>query len=598
MNHSNIIDIPRQAGSEDLLGVDKYVNALVSFISTAQMPTTLAIQGEWGSGKTSLMNQVRYQLCEMPDMPDTTKPYHGIWINTWQYSLMKSPEEVLLSVIQGVTAEVLEIMRQRYNTKLDGAIDKVGSILGKIAKVGAKAAVSHIGIDKDLVDDILQSEAKSSSSPAAFRKALSEAINKCLEEDKKAGNSNRGFIFFIDDLDRLDPQVAVQILELLKNLFEVDNCIFILAIDYDVVVKGLEPKFGPLTEKNEREFRSFFDKIIQLPFTMPVNAYNISSYLVEALSGIAYYARKDFDEVINKQNLLDVLTEMVLLSTGTNPRSVKRLINSLSLIQIMHNMAGQGAPLSAQEKLINFGFVCLQIAYPSVYDMLQQEPDFKGWDSKTARLFRLPAIDATSQENIEELDEFDEEWEQVLYRACRNNSYLAARSLSISSLLNLIAGLIPEDKPFEAEVERILGLAAVTTVSTAIDAKAQKQGSRVRLATIEEFMTIQKQQYVKDNIIELWELLIAKLNEIFVDKIRYEIAPSGVTVIVAHNKSKERRLLKLDGRTNSIAVRAGSFGTYSVRTTEAGKKYSLPDGLFDYLKKQFNAISTDEVEIS
>ena len=41
------------------------------------------------------------------------------------------------------------------------------------------------------------------------------------------------------------------------------NCVFVLAIDYDVVVKGLESKFGKKTEENEREFRSFFDKIIQ-----------------------------------------------------------------------------------------------------------------------------------------------------------------------------------------------------------------------------------------------------------------------------------------------------------------------------------------------
>ena len=40
-------------------------------------------------------------------------------------------------------------------------------------------------------------------------------------------------------------------------------------------MKGLVPKFGPLTEKNEREFRSFFDKIIQLPFSMPIANYDV-----------------------------------------------------------------------------------------------------------------------------------------------------------------------------------------------------------------------------------------------------------------------------------------------------------------------------------
>ena len=596
MRHSNIIDTPRQAGSEDLLGVDRYVTALVNFISTAQMPTTLAIQGEWGSGKTSLMNQVRHQLCETPDAPDPEKPYHGIWINTWQYSLMQSPEQALLSVIQGVTSEVLEIMKRRHNTKLDGAINKVGSVFGKIAKAGAKAAVSTVGLDTSIVDDLLQADGKTASGPEAFRRALSEAIQSCLEEDAKSGNSNRGFIFFIDDLDRLDPPVAVQILELLKNLFEVANCIFILAIDYEVVVKGLEPKFGPRTEKNEREFRSFFDKIIQLPFTMPVNAYNVATYLTNALADISYYTPEDMEKPLEGQEgrLVDILTEMVLLSTGSNPRSVKRLINSLSLIQIMHATAEQGNPLSLREKMINFGFVCVQIAYPSIYDMLLHEPDFKGWDAKVARHFRLQGIDQTVQENLEDMEEFDEEWEQILYRACRNNSYLSARALSVSRLLNCIGGLVPEDEVFETEVERILGLASVTTVSTA-DVGVSKQNLRIRLGSIEEFIARQKQEGVAEHILEIWGTLVREIRDIFGDLIRFDIAPGGVAVMVVRNKSKERRLVKLDARQNSVALRAGKFGAHSVRTLDSGEKHSLPDGFYDHLRKQFKKLSLDKL---
>ena len=95
MSRSNLIDVPRLDGASDLLGVDKYTTALIKFISTASMPITMAIQGEWGSGKTSLMNQVRYHLCDETEKMDTSKPYHGIWINTWQYSLMKSPKKLL-----------------------------------------------------------------------------------------------------------------------------------------------------------------------------------------------------------------------------------------------------------------------------------------------------------------------------------------------------------------------------------------------------------------------------------------------------------------------------------------------------------------------
>lgn len=71
-------------------------------------------------------------------------------------------------------------------------------------------------------------------------------------------NKRSGIIFFIDDLDRIDPPTAVEILELLKNVFDIEGCIFVLALDYDVVVKGLKPKFGELTSENEREFLFLF----------------------------------------------------------------------------------------------------------------------------------------------------------------------------------------------------------------------------------------------------------------------------------------------------------------------------------------------------
>ena len=48
---SNIIDTPRKAGAPDLLGVDDYMHALIQFIETCSMPTTIAIQGEWGVEK-------------------------------------------------------------------------------------------------------------------------------------------------------------------------------------------------------------------------------------------------------------------------------------------------------------------------------------------------------------------------------------------------------------------------------------------------------------------------------------------------------------------------------------------------------------------
>ena len=477
MNHSNVIDTPRPAGSKDLLGVDSYIEALVRFIGTAQMPTTLAIQGEWGSGKTSLMNQVRHALCEDPDGKPGGKPFYGIWINTWQYALMRSPESVLISVISGITNEIAAIIQKRHQSQLENTLDSVRGVLGRLAKAGAKTAVSLAGADSSVVDDLM-AQSKSQSDVDAFREKLAGAIRECLEADRRAGANTRGFLFFIDDLDRIDPPVAVQILELLKNLFEVEHCVFILAIDYDVVVKGLVPKFGPLTDKNEREFRSFFDKIIQLPFTMPVPTYQITEYLAAALTEIGYYAEPDLRGMAGETPLIELLTRMVKLSTGANPRGVKRLINTLSLINIMHTVGGQDA-LTASERLLAFGAVCVQIAYPAIYNMLLMEPGFTGWDEQLARGLRLAPLDEEELETVSGYEEFGEEWQRIVYRAGRGNAWLGSRVFNVSRLLSLIASCVPEGEDLEEAMEQVLGFAAVTTVTSETAAPAQ-EGRRQR----------------------------------------------------------------------------------------------------------------------
>jgi hypothetical protein len=452
------------------------MHSLIKFIETCNMPTTIAVQGEWGSGKTSMLNQIRHELCEtgLNENLDKELPYYGIWVNTWQYSIMKTREETLMAIISGLTNEISRIIKRKHESQSKAVLSKVTSFFGKVAKAGAKVAVSNIGLEGDVVDGFFDGEDESVDL-LNFKNSLQDAIAECLRLDKKQGNNNRGFIFFIDDLDRIDPPVAVEILELIKNIFEVDNCIFVLAIDYEVVVKGLIPKFGPLTEKNEREFRSFFDKIIQLPFSMPVAMYDVNHFLLQSLEDIGYIDKK----FAANESLKDKLTDFAMLSVGTNPRSLKRLINTLSLLNIIDKRKNNSNK-EAYELVINFGLVCIQIAYPKIYQALIEDTNYKEWNEKTAKKMRLPDITESQSIILKDTTEFDEEWETVLYRLCQKDPYLSSRTFQISQLLNYLSELVPENLDFHDELTKIIGTSAVTSVSLDYTPKQTKKGDKVR----------------------------------------------------------------------------------------------------------------------
>ena len=124
----------------------------------------------------------------------------------------------------------------------------------------------------------------------------------------------------------MEPANAVEILELLKNIFSIKNSVFVLAIDYNVVVKGLAKKFGALTKENRWEYDAFFHKIIQLTFQMPVNSYDIGNYLRLLLKDIGFVQENE----LKAENL----EKLIKVTIGGNPRSIKRLVNNIALNKI------------------------------------------------------------------------------------------------------------------------------------------------------------------------------------------------------------------------------------------------------------------------
>jgi len=465
---ASIVDRPKASSEGDLLEIEKYTNGLIKFIEHSATPITVGVQGEWGSGKTSLLNTIKEDLCDKPGAK-----HYPIWLNTWEYSLLSSPDETLIKIISGLVSQISELTKSQNNENGKKAAAALGSLMkgfgGVMGGFGGKAiemagdAIESSSIDKP-----------SDNSIKALRVALQNVINEAIKtSDKKA------FIFFIDDLDRLDPTVAVNILELIKNLFDLDNCIFILAIDYGVVVKGLQSKFGKMTDENEWEFRAFFDKIIQLPFSMPTANYNIAKYLQALLVNVNYFAKTDLEN----DEILTNIADIVGLSVGTNPRALKRLANSVALIEIIR---GDEEKITPQERVIEFALICIQIAYPLIYGLIQKESDFTNWSEQFVYgVLKNKKVDLTDLDSLKETDEFDEEWEQNIWKICQVSTFLKQRTYQLSKLLNFIKDNIPDNENEEISVtlDRLLSMSSVTSVSAENTVQENKRKKYKRLSS-------------------------------------------------------------------------------------------------------------------
>lgn len=472
MPNISLIDNPVKDVLNDALSTSSYAKALAEFTKECRTPMTIGIQGEWGSGKTSLLNMMQYIIeneeVKSPGRSSSilgTEAYKIIWVNTWEHSLLKSAEETLLSIID----EIINAISQ-----IDGswrAAQKAKSALSLLAKgamrIGTAAALGKAAAEQ--IGDAFTS----TNSIHTLRLSLQESIKELIERDK---NSIKRFIIFIDDLDRLEPSVAVMILELLKNIFDIENCVFVLAIDYQVVVKGLKNKFGEPNENNEWEFRAFFDKIIQLPFVMPIGAYNIESYVESLLLETSYFTAKELTKLKSSS-----LSKMIQLTIGTNPRALKRLVNSLSLILLQRRIQNNETILDNEFviKQLLIAFVSIQISYPKLYNLILKSPIFYEWnedflnrviDSKNVQDQSIEkALEKVSESNPEN---FDEIWEQTLFRIMWANNWHKNRIIEISKALSIIKEkILPilTDELKEKILKESLNLTAVTSVITMED---------------------------------------------------------------------------------------------------------------------------------
>jgi len=494
----------------DRLGVADYANALGEFIKKTNTPMTIGIQGEWGSGKTSLLNN----LMNLLDGVSKNTTFECIWVNTWEHSLLKTPEEALISIVTDISHQITLLNK---DNKMAGQITATGKkLLSGAVRIAAGMTMGMAG--QEVAGELLES--KADNSIRKLREDLEDFIDKLVNDEKTQEIKNiKKIVFFIDDLDRIEPKDAVKVLELLKNIFSIKHCVFVLAIDYQVIIKGLKDKFGEKTDENEREFRSFFDKIIQLPFTMPTSQYRVAEYVEGLLHKIGFVSK-------NEKFNIKIVNEILENTIGSNPRAIKRLINNLSLLNILEEIKKQKLTkkISIDEKLLEFALVCCQVAYPKIYELISLKPEIEQWDDDfaatiTEKKEEQDAKFAHALQSVSQTDDFDEKWEKALFRIAYSYSDMRNQATKISRFLNLFV----EEEKIKYNTEQLINILNSTsaTVVTANDQnKFKKPEARQTLENQNDFEMSLKAFALDDGLDEILIDNRIKASQIFINTLK------------------------------------------------------------------------------
>lgn len=306
----------------DLLKRDKDINHLTQIVKNTGGGFTLSVNADWGYGKTTFV--------KMWDVTLQNEGYKTIYFNAWESDFVADP---MMALIDGLRdgfdgKDLPQEKLQRLSALLDAIIEIVkmlptpnASIIGSFGFI-FKGWVSKLLIDKNK----LQEHQSGKKIVVDFKKQLAE-FAKEIDGEKQ-------LIIFVDELDRCRPDYAVQMLERIKHFFSIDNIIFVLSMDKNVMCKSIRAVYGGLEIDTEAYLRRFVDLEFDLPeqnISDLIDAQFERKGLSEYFNGYWDYLSKHYSGEDRVFSLNQAIKDC-LLAERNSLRDIEKYFNRLGVV--------------------------------------------------------------------------------------------------------------------------------------------------------------------------------------------------------------------------------------------------------------------------
>ncbi len=282
----------------DALDRKPSVEALSNLITSLRGPFVLAIDSPWGTGKTTFIKIWKTYL--------ESQGFACLYFNAWETDFSTDPLVAFLSEFDTLEKS-FDFKHETFSKFFDKA-KKIATILAKRAlPVAGKIATGGLldldqfsreviaGLVSDTIKDAVDAYSAEKDLIRQFRELLSSAI-ATLEENWKKNQ----LIVFVDEIDRCRPTFAVELLERIKHLFNVENAIFILALDKNQLSVSLKAIYGEGLDTNE-----YLRRFIDLEYSLPkIKAATFTKNLFDRFAFEPFFAERTHSEFRNDKELL------------------------------------------------------------------------------------------------------------------------------------------------------------------------------------------------------------------------------------------------------------------------------------------------------
>jgi len=248
-------------------------------VATSTPPQVFGLHGDWGTGKTSALHQLHWDL--VGECPQQGTPVGGkvdglgkggrhkdsvtvVWFEAWRYQNEKAPIVALLQEIRTQLpwySRALKQSQKMADVTIRGALLSLEDLTKRIGIQASKIQQAGERWEEENLATRLPSH--------MIRQHLEEALRTLL---RGRGRNAQRLVVLVDDLDRCESETAYQLLEGIKIYLNLPSCVFVLGMNQDIIEGAVARHLPDQTDESARRrtAKRYLEKLCQNIWHLPL----------------------------------------------------------------------------------------------------------------------------------------------------------------------------------------------------------------------------------------------------------------------------------------------------------------------------------------
>ena len=318
----------------------------------------MVIDGGWGTGKTEFCQKL------IRLMQQKHSDYQPVYIDAFRSDHSGEPLLALLAeIIKACTPS--EGSDKKLIEKHNDRIRRITKAAGFLMKTVAKAAVGHVLKQNtdDLAEELQQimnddqeadslAETVTDAAATIASHTIDATVEALLKEQIEAEKNletlkaclkefaeEKPIILFIDELDRCRPDYAVDMLEVIKHVFDIENVKVVLVTNTKQLRAAINHRYGVAVDAQK-----YLDKFLKYSFALPDKVVTPFG-MRQALVSVEYFKQlirksrmaSKLQALIDERNLTIKFISDMIERNNISLRETERLVRFL---EIYHSLSG------------------------------------------------------------------------------------------------------------------------------------------------------------------------------------------------------------------------------------------------------------------